>query len=134
MVIRVIVAGLTSGNRKIKAFISPNISRISGVGILTKFKGDEMRTEEEIKETIELLDMRIKHEAIIGEAITCDESCAMRNILKWVLEKEKPINSGYPLLADVLAEFESEAYLDNNINDWVIDFNTVKLLLSKYFR
>jgi len=42
-------------------------------------------------------------------------------------------NSGYPLLADVLAELESEAYLDNNINDWVIDFNTVKLLLSKYF-
>ena len=38
------------------------------------------------------------------------------------------------VLADVLAEFESEAYLDNNINDWVIDFNTVKLLLSKYFR
>ena len=63
-----------------------------------------MRTEEEIKETIELLDMRIKHEAIIGAAITCDESCAMRNTLKWVLEKEKPINSGYPLLGEVVDE------------------------------
>ena len=65
-----------------------------------------MRTEEEIKETIELLDMRIKHEAIIGAAITCDESCAMRNTLKWVLEKEKPINSGYPLLGDSYERYE----------------------------
>jgi len=65
-----------------------------------------MRTEEEIKETIELLDMRIKHEAIIGAAITCDESCAMRNTLKWVLEKEKPINSGYPLLGEVRADVQ----------------------------